>query len=118
MKAYLLLLAIFLIFGPTPAFALECGEDGAPVCIGGIVPLLKNLISLLAPAAAIAFLIMLIIGSYQFITSGGDPKAVGAARSTLTYAIIGVILVVVVWLILVLIAGITGITEILTVKFE
>lgn len=115
MKAYLLLLAIFLIFGATPAFALECTEAGAPVCFSGVVPLLKNLISLLAPAAAIAFLIMLIIGSFQFITSGGDPKAVGGARNTLTYALIGVILVVVVWLILVLIAGITDI-DILNVR--
>ena len=67
-----------------------------------------NVISLLAPAAAIAFLIMVIIGAYKYITSGGDPKATAGARSTLTYAILGGILVVGVWLLLVAIAEITG----------
>jgi len=62
----------------------------------------------LAPAAGIAFFIMMLIGGFQCLTSGGDPKAAGAARSTLTYAIIGIILVVVSWLILVLIRDITG----------
>ncbi len=80
-----------------------------PAKISDIVTVLKNIISLLAPAAGIAFFIMLLFGGYKFITSGGDPKAVGAARSTLTYAIIGIILVVAAWLILQLIAAVTGV---------
>ena len=79
-----------------------------PAKISDIVTVLKNIISLLAPAAGIAFFIMLLFGGYKFITSGGDPKAVGAARSTLTYAIIGIILVVAAWLILQLIKSLTG----------
>mgnify|MGYP006952644415 CR=1 FL=1 len=71
---------------------------------------------MLAPAAAIAFFIMFLIGGFKFVTSGGDPKAAASARSTLTYAIIGVILVVGSWLILQLIATITG-TNILEVNF-
>lgn len=74
-----------------------------------IVGILKNIISILAPVAGIAFFIMLLIGGFQFVTSGGDPKAAGQARSTLTYAIIGVILVVAAWLIIQAIADFTGV---------
>lgn len=94
-----------------PTYATQsCGEPGAPACIRDIVPIIENIIGILAPAAAVALLIMLIWGGFQFITSGGDPKAAAAARSTLTYAIIGVILVLVSWLILLLVENITGVT--------
>ncbi|OGE12885.1 hypothetical protein A3G14_03275 [Candidatus Curtissbacteria bacterium RIFCSPLOWO2_12_FULL_38_9] len=61
------------------------------------------------PAAAVAFFIVLIIGGIQFLMSGGDPKAAAGARNTLTYAIIGIILVVVSWLILLVVQNITGV---------
>lgn len=80
-----------------------------PAQLGDAVDIIENIIKLLAPAAAIAFLIMLIIGGFQFVTSGGDPKAAGAARTTLTYAVIGIVLVVAVWLILLVIKTVTGV---------
>lgn len=80
-----------------------------PAQIGDIVNILKNIISILAPVAGIAFFIMLLVGGFQFVTSGGDPKAAGQARSTLTYAVIGIILVVAAWLIIQLIADFTGV---------
>lgn len=86
-----------------------------PAAISDIVKILENIISLLAPAAGIAFFIMFLWGGFQFVTSGGDPKAAGAARSTLTYAVIGVILVVASWLILQLIKSFTGV-DVTTVK--
>lgn len=92
-----------LVILTTPVFADE------PKQIGEAVGIIENIIKLLAPAAAVAFLIMLIWGGFQFVTSGGDPKAAGAARSTLTYAIIGIVLVVASWLILQLIGNITGV---------
>jgi hypothetical protein len=77
--------------------------------IGDIVGIIQNIIKFLAPAAAIAFFIMVVVGGFKFLTSGGDPKAAASARSTLTFAILGVILVVVSWLILLLINQITGV---------
>ena len=80
-----------------------------PARISDIVIVIGNIIKLLAPMAAIAFFVMLLWGGFQFLTSGGDPKSVAAARTTLTIAIIGVILVVAAWLILLLIENITGV---------
>lgn len=90
-----------------PVYASHLPTD--PASLGNIVHVLENIIRLLAPAAAIAFFIMLLVGGFQFVTSGGDPKAVAQARTTLTYAIIGIILVVAVWLILTLIEAVTGV---------
>ena len=80
-----------------------------PAKLSDIVKILDNAISLLAPAAAIAFFIMFLIGGFQFLTSGGDAKAAGHARSVLTYALIGVVLVVLSWVILVAIQEFTGV---------
>ena len=84
-------------------------DPNKPAEIGGIVTIIKNIIRLLAPVAIVAFLIMMLIGGFQFLLSGGDPKAAGAARSTPTFAIIGIILVVFSWLILLLIKYVTGV---------
>lgn len=104
----LLFLALFLP-GCTPI------DLSRPAKLSDLTFVIQNIIGLLAPAAAIAFLIMMIVGGFQFLTSGGDAKAVAGARTTLTYAIIGIILVVVSWLILLLIKNITG-AEVTTVN--
>ena len=98
----LIFLAVYLLTLATPVYAQD------PAQLSGIVQIIENIIKLLAPAAGIAFFVMLLFGGYQFLTSGGDPKAVGAARGTLTYAVIGIILVVSAWLILQLVQNITG----------
>ena len=82
---------------------------GDPAQISDIVGIIANIIKLLAPAAAIAVFVMILVAGFQFLTSGGDPKSVAAARTTFTYAILGAILVVVVWLILTLIKAVTGV---------
>lgn len=80
-----------------------------PAQISDIIGILERIIKLLAPAAGIAFFIMLLVGGFQFVNSGGDPKAAGQARTTLTFALIGILLVVASWLILKLIGEITGV---------
>ena len=96
-------LAIFwLVLFATPVYAQ------APAKIGDIAVVLKNIISLLAPAAAIVFLVMVIWGGFQFVRSRGDPKNTEAARNILQYAIIGAVLVAVSWLILLLVQELTG----------
>jgi len=59
--------------------------------------------------AGIVLFVLLIIGGFKYITSGGDPKAVEGAKKTLTYAIGGLIVILISYLILVLISNITGV---------
>ena len=105
----LIIAVLIVIFVAKPVYALNCGEPNAPKCLSEITGVLQRIISYLAPVAGIAFLVMILVAGFQFLTSGGDQKAVAGARTTLTYAIIGIILVVVSWLILLLIKQITGV---------
>jgi glucose uptake protein GlcU len=59
--------------------------------------------------AGIVLFLLLIVGGFKYITSGGDPKAVEGAKKTLTYAIGGLIVILLSYLILVLISNITGV---------
>lgn len=59
--------------------------------------------------AGIVLFILLVIGGFKFITSGGDPKAVEGAKKTLTSAIMGLVIILVAYLLLVLITAITGV---------
>ena len=59
--------------------------------------------------AGIVLFIMLVVGGFQYMTAGGDPKAVEQAKNTLTYAIGGIILMALSFLILVLIKTFTGV---------
>ena len=108
----LLTLAVWAVIAVTPVFA----QPDPPPPLSDIVGIIQRIIQFLAPAAGIAFFIMLLVGGFQFVTSGGDPKAAGQARTTLTYAIMGIILVVVSWLILQLIRSVTGV-DVTTVEF-
>ncbi|OGM60542.1 hypothetical protein A2892_00785 [Candidatus Woesebacteria bacterium RIFCSPLOWO2_01_FULL_39_10b] len=56
----------------------------------------------------IILFIMIIIGGYKYLTSGGDPKSLESAKATLTYAIAGIILLATAYLILVLLETFTG----------
>lgn len=71
-----------------------------------------NIVGLALGFAGIVLFIMLLIGGFKFITSGGDPKAAGAAKQTLTYAITGIVLIACSFLILRIIAEFTGVTSI------
>lgn len=116
MRIFTVLLVGLLTDFAAPVYAVQAtvnckltpNDPSCPARIADLITVIEKIIGLLAPAAGIAFFIMLLVGGYKFITSGGDPKAVGSARSTLTYAVVGIILVVAAWLILQLIASLTG----------
>jgi hypothetical protein len=69
----------------------------------------SNVVRLALGLAGIVLFLLLIVGGFKYITSGGDPKAVEVAKKTLTYAIGGLIVILLSYLILVLITTITGV---------
>jgi len=71
--------------------------------------LFQRIVSYALGFAGIVLFILLIVGGFKYITSGGDPKAVEGAKKTLTYAIGGLVVILVSYLILVLITNITGV---------
>lgn len=67
-----------------------------------------NVVKAIIGLAGIALFVMLLVGGFKYITAGDDPKAIDAAKKTLTYAIGGLVLILVSYLILLLIQTITG----------
>ena len=68
--------------------------------------------------AGITAVIMIAFGGIKLIFAGGDAKQVEGARHTLTYAIIGLVVILLAGLIVSLIALITGVTCINIAGFE
>lgn len=80
-----------------------------PATISDLGTVFSNVVSYALGFAGIVLFVLLIVGGFKFITSGGDPKAVESARKTITSAIAGLIIILVSYLILVLISNITGV---------
>lgn len=51
----------------------------------------------------------LIYGGFRYIVAQGDPKQISSARSTITWALIGLSLIIIAWLVLLFIEQLTGI---------
>jgi hypothetical protein len=72
-------------------------------------PLFKNVVVALTALVGVALFVMLIVGGYGFLLSGGDQKKLEKARGTLTAAITGVVIIVIAYLILLTIQYFTGV---------
>lgn len=55
--------------------------------------LVKNIINVFSIVVGIVAVIMILIGGFRFLTSGGDSGKVTSARNTILYAIVGLIVV-------------------------
>ncbi len=74
-----------------PGAGVNCRSTGVGNgSIGRIGHSIVTVFSLVVGAVAV---IMIIYGGFRYITSGGDSNRVGAAKSTLIYAIVGLIIV-------------------------
>ena len=74
-----------------------------------IFPLIATLIYWALLFAGTVAVFMLIFGGLRLISSGGDPKTTETGKKTLTYAVLGLIVVFLSFLILNLIAHVTGV---------
>ncbi len=130
-KSIVLLFSIFLFFTLVlPAFAdfqmlkvsgcLATDEHGNIIqeAKGGVTTIdclpviVGNVISWLLVFAGIVALIIIIISGFKFVTSGGEAKQAEGARKTLTYSIIGLIVILLSFAIVAFIARTTGVASI------
>ncbi|HUC94591.1 MAG TPA: hypothetical protein VMR19_01110 [Candidatus Saccharimonadales bacterium] len=79
----------------------------ASITPGGII---GNILPYVFGAAAIALLIYLILGGFQFMTSRGDPKAAQGAQAKITNAVIGFVIVIFAYVIVRLLGTVLGLT--------
>src|SRR4249920_3115391 len=70
----------------------QCSQGGSQKSnlfgSGGIFTIIANTLVFIVGAISVIYLI---IGGLRYVTSGGDSKAVTAAKDTILYAVIGVV---------------------------
>ena len=80
--------------------AIECGSG----CASGssqtpeqasthLDNVIKEVINILSVAVSIAAVIMIMIGGFRYVTSGGKQESVTGAKNTILYAVIGLVIV-------------------------
>lgn len=108
MKRFFFLFSAFLsfLFLATPVAAQVC-DSNAPG-FGCLEDIFSNVVRAVIALAVVALFVMLLVGGFKFIFSGGDAKQTEQAKSTITAAILGVVVVAVAYLILQLIGTFTN----------
>jgi len=81
--------------------------------IQGFECIFSNFLQIATTLAGITLFVMLLIGGFKYMTSGGDPKASEQAKGTMTSALLGLILLILAWLILKFLSEFTGIPDLL-----
>lgn len=89
-------------------YAKALGE-GSPAQIYQLDSLFSGVISVAIGFAALVFFLLIIVGGFKFITSGGSPEKAEGAKNTLTWAVYGIVLVSIAFLIIQLISYFTGV---------
>jgi hypothetical protein len=89
---------------PTPGYGLinPLGSRSIPL-------LAADLIKWLSGLAGTAFMIYLLWGGLQWMTSGGDAKKTLAARNRMLYAILGIVIIFLAYFLIDALIGVTNI---------
>ena len=98
--------------GTSPGSTTNFGPDAAG--LAQIEAMFEQVISFIVPLAFVALFVVLVWAGIKFLTSGGDPKALEAARNTVTWALLGILFLAIAWLVLQLVAAFTGIDALKT----
>lgn len=91
----------------------SCLEPGTDVATLACIPVvINNVINAALVFSGVLALILIIYSGIKYITSRGDQTAIDSAKKTLTYAIIGLIVIFLSFFIVKLISTLTGVTQI------
>ena len=68
----------------------SCDDDGGDSSFAGLSKKIINIFSVVVGSVSV---IMIIIGGFRYIISGGDSTGVSGAKNTILYAIVGLVIV-------------------------
>jgi hypothetical protein len=99
-----------------PTYADRCEEltkeswEGAPSPLAIICPMVRYL-NIIVYASAAVFVIMIFAGAIKFSLAQGDPKAIQGAKGSLTWAVIGFIVIIGVFTMLTIFKNVLGLKD-------
>jgi hypothetical protein len=77
----------------TAATATGSCSDASGVGDDSIAKFAQGIVNTFSIVVGVAAVIMIIVGGFRYITSGGDSGRVGSAKNSLIYAIVGLVVV-------------------------
>ena len=80
-------------FGSSEAKQQVCSGINGCTSTQSLDRIIRGVLNVLSAIAGIAAVVMIIIAGFKYITSGGDGGKVSSAKTTLVYAIVGIIIV-------------------------
>ncbi|MFH0749886.1 MAG: pilin [Candidatus Gottesmanbacteria bacterium] len=86
--------------------------------IGSLASLFSNIIQAVTALAGVVLFVMLVMGGFTFLFSGGDQKKLEKAKGTITNAIIGLAVLVGSYLILLVIQQVTGVENLTIFRIQ
>lgn len=81
--------------------------DAAP--LSDIPKYFGNILQAMIPLIGIVAFIMILIGGFSILTSGGNPEGLKKGKQTISLAAAGLALAIISWLVLVMVENITGV---------
>jgi hypothetical protein len=76
-------------------FAIEVNQNNfAPAKILSVATLMKVILPLVILVMALVFLVVLFRSAFQILTAGDNQEAVSKAQKTISFAVLGLVLVV------------------------
>lgn len=85
------------------------GPDNDVATIQGLECLIANILTVFIALIGMAAFVMVVIAAFRYLISGGNTKGTEQARSTLMYAIIGIVVALSAFIILRLLSAFTGV---------
>lgn len=81
------------------------GQTGSNCSDSGVSKTIKTIISIFSYIVGVVCVVMIMVGGFKYITSGGSSEGVSSAKSTIMYALIGLIIVALAQLIVQFVLG-------------
>ncbi|MBI2022229.1 hypothetical protein HYS97_00030 [Candidatus Daviesbacteria bacterium] len=106
---FVLIFQLFIV--PTAVFAQDpvCTDPNKPTSLKCIPVFLGNIANSGTILAGVAAIFFVAFAGLKFLTSGGDPQKVESAKKTLTFAIIGLVIIVSAYFIIKIVSEVTNV---------
>jgi hypothetical protein len=107
--------AAYPVYAQTKAWSGVCvgGPDNDVATIQGLQCVVANVLSIAITGIGLAGFVMLIVGAFKYLLSGGNAKGADDGKNTMTFAVIGLVVALSAFIILRILAEFTGVRSIL-----
>jgi ABC-type Fe3+ transport system permease subunit len=85
------------------------GPEGNVATLQGLQCLIGNVLQVAFTFIGLAGFVMIIVGAFNYMLSGGNSKGVDAARNTITFAVVGFVVSLSAFILINIVASFTGV---------